>query len=113
MAAVARKRLTDRATVYTPDAGTTLYTVPAKTDLACAIETLTAADATGPERADLARQRRLRWDPDYDALPDDAQVVVDDYPGTWNVVARTQTPVRHHTTRERTHWECLLVEAGV
>jgi hypothetical protein len=89
---VNRTILTMRATVYGRSASGT-YTVVAKQGLACRLELVDRQPApTSRDRAELGATGSFFWDAEYD-LPEQAQVVVDAYPGRkWNVVAGTLWP---------------------
>lgn len=74
------------ATVYTPSVSTGVYTVLAKSGLACRLALTSVSGDMGPSRAEDDGTRRLLWDPDY-TMPEEAQVEVDGE--RWNIRAGT------------------------
>lgn len=71
------------ADVYVPDGTTGAYTELAKAGLRCRLAHVAQIfQAPGGERAEVAGNRRLLWDEDYE-MPEEAQVEIEGL--RWNV----------------------------
>ena len=84
--------LDQTASVYTPDGTDGSYTVLATSSLQCRLtHNTTVQKEPAEERAEVAHQRRLLWDPDY-TMPSNCEVLVAGQ--RWSVQPETIEAIR-------------------
>ena len=84
--------LDQTASVYTPDATDGSYTVLAKSGLECRLTHNTTVQKTpADERAEVAHNRRLLFDPDY-TMPTNCEILIDSQ--RWSIQPETIEALR-------------------